>query len=244
MDIFIDESIHDRGNFIVIAAVFSADNLQGLVGDALLECGFDPEWDEYKSSMKMAGNPAAQRLRDRLQDILRQCKIAVAICPVSERAAVVEHVGKLLFGLPSIALELPATVYFDGGMKRAPLELPEGVTAIHDCDSKKVGGIQVADCAAYLVSMMLLGELGILTKTVPATSVYPGHDGEIELAWKLWASVRYALSSGDPIGGHDEDGWCEPLMHPFGLLVSDGCSDAVKDAVKKRLSSVWVGCIH
>jgi hypothetical protein len=32
MDIFIDESIHDRGNFIVIAAVFSADNLQELVG--------------------------------------------------------------------------------------------------------------------------------------------------------------------------------------------------------------------
>src|SRR5688572_17085109 len=113
MDIFIDESIHDRGNFIVIAAVFSADNLQGPVGDALLECGFDPTRDEYKSSMKMAGNPAAQRLRDRLEDILRHCKVAVAICPVSERAAVVDHVGELLVDLPSKALELPATVYFD-----------------------------------------------------------------------------------------------------------------------------------
>lgn len=244
MDIFIDESIHDRGNFIVIAAVCSADNLQELVEDALLECGFDPARDEYKSSMKMAGNPAAQRLRDRLQNILGQCKIAIAICPVSERAAIVEHAGKLLSGLHRKALDLPATVYFDGGMKRALLELPEGVTAIDSCDSKRVAGIQVADCAAYLVSMMLLAELGIVTKTVPASTIYPEDQGEIELAWTLWASVRYALSSGDPIGGYDEDGCCEPLMHPFGLLVSDGCSDAVKDAVKKRLSSVWVGCIH
>ncbi len=55
MDIFIDESIHDRGNFIVIAAVFSIDDLQELVGRALRECGFDPARDEYKSSMKMAG---------------------------------------------------------------------------------------------------------------------------------------------------------------------------------------------
>lgn len=244
MDIFIDESIHDRGNFIVIAAVFSADNLQELVGDALLECGFDPARDEFKSSMKMAGNPAAQRLRDRLQHILGRCKIAVSICPVSERALIVEHAGKLISGLDSKALELPATVYFDDGMKRAPLELPEGVNAIHGCDSKRVAGTQVADCAAYLVSMMLLAELGIVIKTVPASTVYPHDQGEIELAWTLWASVRYALSSGNPIGGYDEDGWCEPLMNPFGLFVSDGCSDAVKDAVKKRLSSVWVGCIH
>jgi hypothetical protein len=194
--------------------------------------------------MKMAGNPAAQRLRDCLQHILGLCKIAVAICPVSERAAVVEHAGTLLSGLDSTALDLPATVYFDGGMKRALLELPEGVTAVHGCDSKRVAGIQVADCAAYLVSMILLAELGIVIKTVPASTVYPEDEGEIELAWTLWASVRYALSSGNPIESNDEDGWCEPLMHPFGLFVSDGCSNAVKDAVKKRLSSVWVGCIH
>lgn len=244
MDIFIDESIHDRGNFIVIAAVCSANSLHEPVGDALLECGFDPARDEYKSSMKMAGNPAAQRLRDRLQSILGWCKIAVAICPVSERAALVEHAGKLLSGLDSKALELPAIAYFDGGMKRAPLTLPEGVRAIYGCDSKRVAGIQVADCAAYLVSMMLLAELGIVTKTVPASIVYPDDEGEIDLAWTLWASVRYAPSSGNPIEGYDEEGWCEPIMHPFGLLVSDGCSDAVKNAVKKRLSSVWAGCIH
>jgi hypothetical protein len=199
--------------------VCSANSLQKLVEDALLECGFDPARDEFKSSMKMAGNPAAQRLRDRLQDILGRCKIAVAICPVSERAAIVELAGRLLSGLDEKALELPATVYFDGGMKHAPLELPAGVNAIYGCDSRRVAGIQVADCAAHLVSMMLLAQLGIITKTVPASTVYPADDGEIELAWTLWASVRYALSGGNPIGGYDEEGWCEPMMHPFGLLV-------------------------
>lgn len=244
MNIFIDESIHERGDFIVIAAVCAGDDIQQLVEQALRECGFDPAIAEYKSSMRMALNPAAQRLRDRLQHILGECKIAVAICPVVERPQIVTLAGRLIASIDPENLELPAVAYFDNGMKRAPLELPPGIAPVHGCDSKKVAGIQVADCAAYLVSIMLLAELELFTKNVPASTVYPEDDGEIELAWTLWASVRHALSGGNPVGGYDDEGWCEPMMHPFGLVVSEGCSSAVKAAVEKRLSSVWIGCIH
>jgi hypothetical protein len=244
MDIFIDESIHERGDFIVVAAVCSDDDVQGMVEQALRERGFNPANDEFKSSMKMAGNPAAQRLRDEMRYILRRCKIAVAVCPVAERPQLVTLAGKLLSSVGNEKINAPAVAYFDQGMSRAPLELPPNISAVQGCDSRKTAGIQVADCAAYTVSMMLLAELGLLTKTVPASTVYPQDEGEIELAWTLWASVRYALSGGVPIGGYDEDGWCDPMMHPFGLLVSEGCSDAVKVAVEQRLSSVWVGCIH
>lgn len=244
MSIFVDESIHDRADFIVVAAVFTDDDVQEKVEQALRECGFDPASEEFKSSMTMAGNPAAHRLRDYLQGILSRCKLAIAICPVSERPEIISHVGKLLSDVDPENFVLPQRVYFDNGMRRVALSLPNHITPVYGCDSKKVAGIQVADCAAYLVSMFLLSEMGFVNKTVPANTVYPEDEGEIELAWTLWASVRYALSSGQPIGGYDADGWCEPMMHPFGLIVSENCSDDVKSAVEKRLSGVWIGCIH
>lgn len=241
---FVDESIHERGDFIVVAAVRAEDEVQALVENALTKCGFDPVCDEFKSSMKMAGNPAARRLRDCLQGILSRCQIAIAVCPIAERDRIVALTGELIAAIEPKNLTTPCVVHFDEGMKRAPLVLPEGVSALHGCNSKHVAGIQVADCAAYIVSMMLLAELGVFNKTVPAHTVYPDDDGEIELAWTLWAHIRYALSGGIPIGGYDDDGMCEPMMHPFGLLIANSCSEDVKRAAEKRLSSVWLGCIH
>lgn len=59
MHIFVDESILDRGHFIVMAAVCSEGDVQGQVVQSLLACGFDPTCDEFKSSMAMRDNPAA-----------------------------------------------------------------------------------------------------------------------------------------------------------------------------------------
>lgn len=244
MSIYVDESIHDRANFIVIAAVAAGDQIQRDVENALIECGFDPGQDEFKSSMRMVDNPAARRLRDHLQSILIDCKVAIAVCSIVERDQIASLTGRLISAIDPSKLELPAKVFFDQGMKPIVPELPAGITTVHGCNSKKIAGIQVADCAAYLVSMIILSELGIVTKTVPANTVYPGDDGEIELAWTLWASFRYALSSGEPVGGYDQVGWCEPMMRPFGLLISDTCSKEVRQAVVSRFSEIWVGCIH
>ena len=84
--------------------------------------------------------------------------------------------------------------------------------------------------------------MGFINKMAPTSDMYP--EPEVEMAWQLWTSLRYSLASGTPIGGFDDEGMCDPMMLPFGLLVTDSCSDAVKDAVEKRLSTVWLGCIH
>lgn len=244
MNFYVDESIHDRADFIVVAAVGTTADLQQQVFQALLDCGFDPAKDEFKSSMRMDRNPAAQALRLRLQAILRQCKIAVAVCPPSERQSIVSHAAKLLSTIDVFPDHHIGTVHFDEGMKRTSVSMPGDATPQFGCDSKLVVGIQVADCAAHVISTMLLGELGLFTKTVAADTVYEGQEGEIELAWTLWAGVRHALAGKQAIGELDRYGDPLPVAQPFGLVVSEGCSAGVKAAVAKRLGTVWVGCIH
>ncbi|MGO7924497.1 hypothetical protein ACC755_35935 [Rhizobium ruizarguesonis] len=85
MDIYIDESIHERANFIVLAAVCAGPDDIRLAREALLQCGFVPGRDEFKSSMKMSGNKQAQNLRERFREIIGRCKIAIGVCTVNER---------------------------------------------------------------------------------------------------------------------------------------------------------------
>lgn len=241
--IYTDESIHTRGDFIVTAAVYSAVPLDEIVFGALQEHGFRPQLDEFKSSMTMAGNPAGQALRDRLRFLLmEQCKVAVAICPLTERDELTAYILHLLQQLNTDDSIQPGLVFFDQGMKRPSAKLLRGWTLRSGCDSRQVGGIQLADCAAHIISIILMSEMGIINKMVPAGEFYP--EPEVEMAWQLWTSLRYALSSSIPVDGYDADGWCEPMMKPFGLLVSPRCSDAVRAAAEARLSEVWVGCIH
>lgn len=240
--VYVDESIHTRGDFVVTAAVCSPESLDDPVFAALAEHGFRPGRDEFKSSMAMKENPAAQSLRGHLRHILwRDCKLAIAVCPVSER----ENLGALTFGLlEKLNANPPITggaIYFDKGIRLPKVTSPNW--AVHNgCDSRLVGGIQLADCAAHIASVQLLSEMGFISKMVPTSDMYP--EPEVEMAWQLWTSLRYSLASGTPIDGFDDEGMCEPMMLPFGLLVTDSCSAAVKDAVEKRLSTVWLGCIH
>ena len=244
LQVFVDESIHDRGSFIVVAAVCSKPDVQEQVVQGLLACGFDPSRDEFKSSMTMRDNSAARELRHRLQLILRHCKIALAVCPIAERAILAAHLATLLSRV-DLPPDTPiSAIYLDEGIKRTNAEMPSGAVVTYGCDSRLVAGIQLADCAAHLAATMLLEELGIISKTVPASTVYDGQDGEIELAWTLWASIRHALSGRTPVGEVDDYGFPEPLMNPFGLFVSDRCSEAVKTAAERRLGTVWIGCIH
>jgi hypothetical protein len=67
MEIFFDESIHARGNFIVLAAVCATQKDIESAHAALIDFGFRPGFDEFKSSMKMKGDERAQGLRDRFQ---------------------------------------------------------------------------------------------------------------------------------------------------------------------------------
>lgn len=242
-EIYVDESIHERGGLIVLAAVYSDEPLQERVELALRDCGFDPARDEFKSSMRMHGNIAAQKLRDSIQSILRDCKIAIAVCSSDDRKRLTDHAVRLLAEIDvNTSVDIP--VYFDEGMHRPTGPTPPGFEFNLKCDSRTVAGIQVADAAAHVVATAILSDLGMFNRTTPAATVYPDDEGEIELAWVLWMSLRYALATNDPVGGYDENGECEPYMRPFGVLVAPSCSPQVREAVHTRFGGIWLGCIH
>lgn len=106
------------------------------------------------------------------------------------------------------------------------------------CDSKSVAGTQIADCTASVLAAQNLAEIGFLSKTAQEVA---GYDFPIELAWALWASVRYSLAGPNSTDKEDES---SPLRMTFGLLVSDSTVKRVKQAAEKRLGTVWLGCIH
>jgi hypothetical protein len=168
--------------------------------------------------------------------------LAIAVIPVSERDVIIKTVENLILSIDPADRSPPGTVYVDQGMKKQDFMLPEGWSAQLGCDSRLVAGIQIADCAAHIVSMILLSELGLISKSIKTEDGFP--ENEVEIAWELWSSIRYSLSSGRPVGGYDDEGWCEPTMVPFGLLVSEGCSEIVRAAIEQRFGTVWVGCIH
>lgn len=241
--IFVDESIHDRGNFIVIAAVVTEEEIGQDVRNALARSGFTPRVDEYKSSMSMNGNNSAQRLREEIKSIIfSKCKIAFAFCAVTERADIMPIAAKLIGELRDASGAGPAVIHFDQGISAREVSLPAGWLVKHGCDSKVVEGIQLADCAAHTLATLILSQLGFVNKSVSTEGQYP--EPEVELAWELWTSIRYALSSGEPVGGYDADGHCEPMMFPYGIFVSQSCSFELKEAVMQRLGEVRVGCIH
>lgn len=244
MDIYIDESIHDRANFIVLAAIWVPPDEIRIATEALSECGFVPGRDEFKSSMKMNGNSHAQALREHFRKIIGRCKIAIGICAVNERHQLMSLAASIGNAVASQNPNENGIIHLDQGIKPQSISLPTGYLLNADCDSKTVIGIQLADCCAHFIATILLDELGVARKMVPARRVYPGNDGDLELAWELWASIRYALAGSDPMGALDDDGFHEPLLKPFGLVFSDGCDLSVVEAAKRRFGSVWVGCIH
>ena len=59
---YVDESIHDRHGFTVVAVVFSEVDLTPLVHGLWTDSGRDPQQFEYKSSSPKAGNESVTRL--------------------------------------------------------------------------------------------------------------------------------------------------------------------------------------
>lgn len=243
VNIYFDESIHVRGDFIVLAAVWASCDDIAAAEDAMRDCGFEVGRDEFKSSMTMQGNLRAQELRERFRAIIGKCKVAVGVCSVEERDQLHLLARQICDALPNHDEE-GMVVYLDEGMTLQATAVSSRYEWKPDCDSKEIVGIQLADCCAHFISTMLLGELGLFDKMVPARRVYPDNDGELELAWELWVSIRYALASSEPVSPIDDDGNYEPLHKPFGFFVSDGCNIDVAEAARRRFGSVWVGCIH
>ena len=213
--LYFDESIRDKGGFIIGALVYSAVDLTPLVIKVTQDIGLDPERVEYKSSDLKAGNLVAIEWRERLISVIQaKAKLALVVCPNHDRGEIGNYALALVTQLSKL-LSIPRKEHLlllDQGISVKPQAREEverlGVMVCTNQNSKIVAGLQLADIAAHLLGGMLLEGMGILNKTVLAGEI-SGYAPETKstIGFKFWTSLRYTLiGSPGPIGaaiGHD-----------------------------------------
>jgi hypothetical protein len=112
-----------------------------------------------------------------------------------------------------------------------------------------IGGIQVADLVAHWLGLMLLEQMGMISKKVRAgeNSGYEP-DLEIELGFEFWASLRYQFfKAPDSKAGPDSDSLVGELVFDvenYGLYISDRCDPPLREAARARFGECYMGCIH
>lgn len=240
--IYVDESIHVQASLITIALVCGKKDLSLDVNNALKSCGFQPNIDEFKSSSIMSSNQNFQKLRDSIKSIIyNEGKIALAFCDLSERSKIKEIAINLLHKLPKKYIDTGGIIYFDQGIDCVEVQLPYGWTCKDKCDSRMIGGIQLADCAAHTASRIILSEVGLMNKRVQTYERFP--EPEVDLAWELWIDMRHSIASEEPILNQSGTDAVEYMFKPFGFHYTPKLSNDLQLAIKFRLSQIWLGCI-
>src|SRR2546427_141828 len=139
MPFYFDESIHERGRFILGAYVFGPAPTDD-VNRALAAVGLRPDRHEFKSSAKMAEHPEQQALRREFHNMLHMnYRYGVVVVPHCERASLGREA---LVGLAEICEANRLTrrreaAYFDKGIfssRRGALHLAEEVGVAQHCE--------------------------------------------------------------------------------------------------------------
>lgn len=245
---YVDESIHERGGFILGACVYSKTPLEELVNQSLISLGLKPGSDEYKSSYRMQGNDLRQRLRIKIKDILLITRIGLFVMPVGQRDAIaLEGLKALEKIIEANELGSGHSAYFDEGIL-FPKIMPYNTTCkiFVNQDSKKIGGIQVADCAAHTMSIMLLEEMKIIDKNIKAKP-NSGYAPEfyISIGFELWASIRSNFFTQDTpnLELEQHEGFNLDTAS-YALHIADSCDAQLRAAVLSRFATNYIGCIH
>lgn len=254
--LYFDETIRERGGFILGALVVAERDLSPIVAEEWKRLGLDSESDEYKSSDPKAGNDLGAAQRGVMATLLHKSKLGLTVAPVADRRRLGEHCTQLTMQLIDTG-GIPTDehlVYLDQSI---PVEKDDlwrlrerRIFAVPDSDSRKIGGIQVADHAAHALGGMLLEEMGFLKKRVRAGEGSGYHPDEmLELGFELWASLRYAL-----IGRNEYiEGRSPPpndSANPYfrvdgvGLYIPSTCSSELAEHARARFGVNYLGCIH
>jgi len=247
-NIYFDESIRDKGQFIIGCAVYSNQDLSAEV-DAIWKSLGLPSGYEFKSSASKAGDTAEQERRSRLYGVLQKGKIGLVVCPTSDRKALGSFSLALIEQLRrSMSItQGPHTLYLDQEIDIPKAEVATatatGLTIMSSQDSRIASGIQLADLAAHSLGGMLLEQMGLLTKKVRAGE-NSGYDPDlqIEIGFELWANLRYWLfRSAVPIRTDDPTNF---KVEGYGLYIAPSCSDVLRMHARNRFGENYLGCIH
>lgn len=248
---YFDDSIHDDAGFITGCLVYSEEDLNTKVYNALLKCGLDPEKDEHKSGKRIFGNDKLMQLRSEIFGISGLSKIALTFVPRNKRESLFIH-GLNLYYKVVENNDLPKSgnkIFFDQGIfeqkeysKNIPIKY--GELFCHQ-DSKLTRGIQVADFLAHICSMMLKEKLGLLKKSIPAGE-NSGYDPEmmIDIGFTFWASIRYQYFQGLKDVSEESAARGHMNVKDYGLLISDDFEPELKEKIQERFEYNYLGCIH
>lgn len=253
---YIDDSIHDNGEFIIAACIYSEQDLSKDVEEIIRKNGLDPRFFEFKSRSNYSLEKV--QVRTDIKGLFQErCRLGLIIIPRAERSNLGIECLKAIKQFIDMDEELqePMVVYFDQGMFMSiqqaatvgkEVGIPDTVSLMFEQDSKSIRGIQVADMAAHTASVYFKEQLGISKKMVKAGKS-SGYDPnmEMELGFEMWATLRYRLfskrlrpSSGDTL----EDAIQE--VEPYGLYISSLCTQSLAKQAREAFAEVYLGCIH
>jgi len=253
--IFIDDSIHDRGKFIISGFVFADRNPNDYIKDSLKKNGFNPAIDEFKSGASFRRFPKMIDVRNDLKAFInRFCKIGLVVLPKKERKQIgLETLKGLIQFILSNNLNNRINIFIDNnffGSEDKGFQIAKDLDIerykIHfEQDSKKIRGIQLADLIAHTCSIMLLESMGLINKKVKAgdNSGYDP-DMDIELGFELWATIRYNFLSQPKNEIKNNLYEATYDIFPYGLYISDKCDKKLRDSTINRFGDVYLGCIH
>lgn len=254
--LYLDDSKHHRSDFSLAAfAICDVDPTEEM-SSIFRDYGYDTASFEFKSSAKMKGDSNLQSLRAALKFfIARKCSIAVCVVNGDKK------LGPAALELLQGALTHPQLngvqheVFFDEGLfpsVRAAEAVVKNAKVFDTCrfhfeqSSRDILGIQLADIVAHTCGTMLLDSLGHISKMIvidePSDDVY--HGKEVELAFEMWAGIRYAFLSRNKPNPKDDFEFATVDVFPWGLFIDDSVDEQIASAAKDRFGEMYLGCIH
>ena len=256
--IYFDESKYPKKNFIIGSFVFCKEDPTVFIDEALIQSGFDPSIEEYKSSTHFGKNPKMAEVREKLKIYFHDnCFFGMIVLSHSE----LKELGIIALNALEQFLTLNKfqhdnIIYFDEGIFRSKNKAAEIVNTLNlssnifhiEQDSKKIKGIQLADLCSHCLTTMLREAVGDLSKMVkvPENSGYDPED-ESEIGFDIWASIRYSFlreTNKKYIEGADQEINFTYKVDPYGLYISKNCEKDLSEKVRETFGTVYLGCIH
>jgi hypothetical protein len=246
MNIYIDESIHDKYGFMLIAYVLCGKDPKDELKKILSYHGLP----EFHASEEMCNNKSMQEVRqDFLSYINLNCKWGVMVLPISSRFSLLSDLLSLLSEMQKNGLEEATDLYLDEGIiTKQDLPEIENIEIVHSakiCNSVIVHGIQLSDLVAALCGVRFREEISQNPKFLQYGDE-SGYDPpiEAEVGYELWASLRYSMLHAPTAFGEDMPSMAMYPTYGYGFFLSANCSNDLREKADKTFGAIYLGCIH
>lgn len=246
MNIYIDDSIHNKHGFMLLSFVICKHDPQGSLQEILSEYGLE----EFHACEKMKDNAVMQKIRSKVRGYVNsQSRWGVFVLPSSLRHELFDEFSTFISHLESLDLDEELHIYVDQGIisnaEATLISNNHQRATVYNCDSSEVNGIQFADLVAALCGVRLREEVS----SNPKMLTYGDESGfnppiEAELGYELWASLRYSMLKPDTPLGDDMPEMATFITTNYGFLLSKQVSELVAEKASKIFGEVYLGCIH